>query len=113
MIQRIEIVRCTTNRFEITITDVNGSLFALQSGEKVLFGVKKSPDDVDYVFLKKITSGSNGVFVVTVNPADTAGIEPGHYCYDVGVQSGPAYYNVIKPSPFDIVANITNWGDGD
>ena len=113
MVQKIEIIRGTSNRFEVTITDASYNLYTLASGEKVLFGVKKNPTDEDYIFLKTITTGTNGVFVATVNPEDTADIEPGRYYYDVGLQAGAEYYNVIETSPFDVLVNVTNWGDGD
>lgn len=112
MVQGIKIIRGTTNRFEVTIIDADYDLYKLATGEKVLFGVKKRPQDEEYIFLKTITTGKDGVFSVTVNPEDTAGIAPGRYFYDVGLQSGAAYYNVIKPSPFDVLANVTKWGDG-
>ena len=113
MVQKIEVIRGTSNPFEITITDANHNLYTLGAGEKVLFGVKKDPDDQEYIFLKTITTGTNGVFAVTVDPEDTADIAPGYYFSDVGLQAGNDYFNVIEPSPFDILQNVTKWGDGD
>ena len=114
MVQRVQMVRGTTQSFEITITDAEYAPFKLAAGEKILFGVKRKPDDAEYIFLKKIYNGSReGVFNVTVYPEDTADIAPGRYYYDVGAQIGADYYNVIKPSPFDVLSNITKWGDAD
>lgn len=114
MVQRIQMVRGTTKRLEITVTDADYTPFKLAAGDVILFGVKEKPSDEEYVFLKKVYNGSqDGVYAVKVNPEDTANIAPGRYCYDVGAQVGAAYYNVIKPSPFDVLANVTKWGDGD
>lgn len=111
--QRIEIVRGTTNTFSITLTDANDALYTLASGEVLVFGIKKTPElDADPIVKKIATSGTDGVYSVTIDPADTSGLPIGSYWYDVGVQSGTKYFNIIKPSPFKIGKNVTKWGDG-
>lgn len=110
--KNVEIIRGTSNQFDITISDINGSLYTLKSGDKILFGVKKRATDTEYVILKTVTSGENGVYSVALEPDDTANLTFGKYFYDVGLETGDDYFNIIEPSLFEIKANITKWGDG-
>lgn len=112
MAQKIEIVRGTTNTFQIAVTDAEGREYALVSGEKVVFGIKKNPEDDEAIFVKTITKGIDGIYVATIEASDTEDLDPGKYFYDVGLRSGDKYYNIIEPSTFMILPNITRWGDG-
>ena len=111
MKQRIEIVRGTTKTLAITVTDTSNELYTLASGEKVVFGVKRKPEDDNAFIVKTVTSGENGVYSVTVMPSDTENIAYGNYFYDVGVLSGGNYHNIIEPSPFVVIPNATCRGD--
>ena len=84
----------------------------LGSGEVLLFGVKAKPEDSEYVVLKPVTVGANGVYTVNIAPEDTINVPYNRYVYDVGVQSGNNYYNIIPTSGFAILPNVTKWGDG-
>ena len=108
MKEPIAIVRGTTNTFEITVTDADGNLYTAGDGESLVFGVKKSPKDEDYTFKKTAVTGENGAYSVKVEPGDTEGLDFGRYFYDVGLQSGTDFFNVIPCSPFDICENITS-----
>ena len=111
MINKIEIVRGTTNPFSITVHDESGAIYALGSDEKIVFGVKRDPNDADFVVLKTAEfEADEGVFVVTLVPEDTLDLPCGTYYYDVGLQSGAHYFNIIKFSKFELVPNITRRG---
>ena len=111
MSQRIEIVRGTTKTLAITVTDSNNDIYTLEDGEKVVFGVKRKPEDSRPVILKTPTSGENGVYAMTITPADTEELPFGKYFFDVGILSGSNYHNIIKPRPFMILPNATKRGD--
>jgi len=116
----IEIVRGTSEIFKIAVADENGNSYALASGEKLVFGVKKKPtqDDSQCVLKKIITAASdNGLYEVKFDPADTASLPFGKYFYDVGLLSGNDYFPVIacedgRLPVFHIKPNITKRGDG-
>jgi hypothetical protein len=72
--------------------------------------VKKKHTDTDYVFVKGVKVGKDGVYTVNINPEDTEECDCCRYYYDVAVQSGENFYNVIEASVFDICKNITCWG---
>jgi hypothetical protein len=108
----IQMIRGTTQVFKISVTDANESPYVLGSGEFLLFGVKAKPEDNSYVVLKSVSSGAYGVYTVTLAPKDTFYMPYGRYVYDVGLQSGNDYYNIIPTSGFAVLPNVTKWGDG-
>lgn len=113
MVQAIEIVRGTTLPMILEITDANGSLYSLGTGERVLFGVKKEPKDESPIFvLTAAAQGATGQYSITIYPENTQALEPGRYWYDVGLESGGDYFNIIEPSGFTILPNITSKGAG-
>lgn len=108
MINKIKIVRGTTNIFNITINDESGAVYELTDGDKIVFGVKRDPDDTEFVLLKTASFvESEGVYSVTLAPEDTIDLKCVDYFYDVSLQSGDNFFNVIEPSPFTITPNIT------
>lgn len=113
MVQGIEIVRGTTVPIELEVTvDATGELYTAAAGEKILFGVKKEPTDAVPIFCRLMAAtGETGIYSVTLTPENTKGLAPGRYYYDVGLESGGEFYNIIEPSPFMILPNITGKGD--
>lgn len=109
--QKVELVRGTSLTLEITITDVYGNPYSMSSGQVVVFGVKQELDDEKLVIKKLVTTGSGGVFKVTLSPQDTESLEPGRYHYDVGLADGSEYHGVIDPNPFILKENVTKRGD--
>ena len=109
--QTIKIVRGTTNGFSVTVTDEDGEAYELQSGEFIRFGVKQTPTDTSYILTKTITEAdTNGDYVFTLTPTDTISLAFGSYWYDIGLQSGTDYFNIIPASPFEVTSNVTKWG---
>lgn len=108
----IEIVRGTSNTFEISITDSNDEQYNMTEGEVLVFGVKRKGNQEEVVILKKATESVDGVCTIEIDPSDTANLETGRYVYDVGLQSGGDYFNIIGQSQFNIQPNVTSWGDG-
>ena len=106
----ISIVRGTTNTLNVTLKDPDGGAYVLADGEVLRFGVKCSHADREYLIRKDLTSADykNGVYPVTLRPEDTASLPCCGYCYDVGVQSGEDYYNVIECSTLTVARNITS-----
>lgn len=112
MVQGIDMVRGTTVPISLEITDENGTPYALKSGEKILFGVKRHATDDAALFVKAAVAGDEiGTYVVTIYPEDTLELEAAKHYYDVGLESGGNYYNIVEPSPFMILPNITKKGD--
>ena len=109
----IAVIRGTTNVFEITVTDASGNLYNLSDDEKLLFGVKRSADDEVYTLIKTGVKSAGGVYTITISPADTESLECAAYLYDVAIQSGNDFYNVIEASKFRLNRNVTKWGCGD
>lgn len=109
----LSIVRGTSNSFGITVTDAEGNVFTLETGQVLVFAIKKRPKDEERVLVKPITHTVNGEYYLELSPADTADLAPGKYFYDVGMQHGESiFYNIIEASVFEIKPNISELGDG-
>ena len=51
---------------------------------------------------------NNGLYSIELVPSDTESLVPNTaYFYDVGLQSGIAYYSIIDTSKFYLVGNVT------
>lgn len=111
MKQDIEIIRGTTNTFNIEVKDADGAAYALAGGEKLVFGVKANKSNTAYDIVKILTSENanpSSGYELELCPEDTANLPCGRYCYDIGLQSGTDYYNIIECSHFIIAHNITS-----
>ena len=114
MVNKIKIVRGTTNVFNITVNDESGAVYQLNSGEKIVFGVKCDTDDAEFTLLKTANFvADEGVYTVTITPEDTVNLRCDDYIYDVGLQSGANFFSVIEPSPFIVEPNVTCRGCAD
>lgn len=109
MKQPLAIVRGTTKTMTISVTAEDGSVYTLEEGEILRFGVKKYPGDTAYLFSKDMSSSSlaDGVYTFKIDPADTEDLDFGCYYYDVGLQHGSEYFNVIPCSDFRVEYNVT------
>ena len=109
MKQPLAIVRGTTKTMTIGVTTTDGSAYELAEGETIRFGVKKHPGDLTYLFSKEMSASSlaDGVYSFKINPGDTENLDFGCYYYDVGLQHGNEYFNIIPCSDFRVEYNIT------
>lgn len=109
MRQPVAMIRGTTHILNISLTDSSNGSYNLPAGEVLRFGVKRRPTDRVYLIKKELTSANyeNGAYVLMLSPSDTEALQFGRYYYDVGLQSGTSYFNVIECSEFDILCNIT------
>lgn len=88
----------------IKLLDADGRQLRLSTGERLIFGVKKSYDDVSYLLKKVLNKDNeiNGEYTVSFTPEQMS-IIPGRYFYDVSVQypSG-VFIKIIPKSGFII-----------
>ena len=107
--QNVSIVKGTTNTFLISIEDANGNPYFLSNTEVLIFGVKTSEYAAEYILCKTITADDqvDEKYQFKLQPEDTEDMPFGTYLFDVGLQSGEEYYNIIKCSKFVLDANIT------
>lgn len=105
----ITIVRGTTKTVRFTLTDTEGNPRALADGEVLRFGVKKTADEETCLIEKELTDAEyeDGAYLLILNPADTENLKIDTYYYDLGLQNGPSYFNVIECSRFEVRRNIT------
>lgn len=107
--QAITMIRGTSAAFGVAVTDEGGNAYTLQSGETLRFGIKTTPTDANYIIVKDFsTQDSEGNYVFSLDPADTENLSFGAYWYDIGLQSGGDYWNVIPASAFNLAYNVTS-----
>lgn len=109
-----EIVRGTNMDIEYIIYYEDGSIYNLQDGDKIIFGVKENDvnsDNSKYIIKKIATSKDKinegyGIYFV---PSDTLNLEHKNYFYDVGIQTSDGkYYMTTECSIFKVRRAITS-----
>ena len=103
------IQRGTTKIINIVIYNDDDTIYTLESGDKLIFGVKKSLSAIDYTIKKESTSdGKDGDgYNITLEPADTQKLL-GSYLYEVALQTASGeYYIVIDCSEFVVTNTLT------
>lgn len=87
----------------ITIRDIQGEIYELQTGDILTFTIKVNCHTEDIIIQKVITTN-----VVSITPADTEALAYGAYWYDVQLTtSGEDIYTVIPPHRFNITPEVT------
>lgn len=108
MAHEIEIVRGTTNNFSLSIVDEDtGVHYVPRPGDIAVFGVKKCNTASGLVITKRASISEDGTAFFTICPEDTADLCCDKYLYDIGLESGTDFYNIIPATPFRITNNIT------
>lgn len=110
MQQPVTMVRGTTHTIIISLKDPAGNPRTLAADEVLRFGLKRFPEDNTCLITKELTTANadeNGDYLLILVPSDTINLEIGTHYYDVGLQNGTTYDNVIPCSPFKIGANIS------
>ena len=106
----IEIIRGTTNNFRIRITDSTGAPYVPAVTDRAIFGIKKNRNDQKLIITKTTKVSEDGTAFFTLCPEDTTDLCCDKYYYDVGLESGADYFNIIPPTPFYISYNVTKKG---
>lgn len=103
----LKMVRGSTQVLEICVQAPDGGPYILLEGDVIRFGIKDPEGRGEYLVKKESRSLLGGMTSVTIDPEDTIEMEPGRYCYDVGLQSGAAYFPIVKVSDFILEPNVT------
>ncbi len=99
--QTITLTRGDSARISLGITR-DGSDYDY-STDAVVFSVKRSTDDAEYVFQKEVTDGE-----IVIGPSDTEGLPYGSYVYDVQLTTaGGDVCTVIPPNTFQVAPEVT------
>lgn len=101
----IQLTRGDTARLAVPIiNELDGEEYVIQSGDTLVFSVKKTVSDTE-VLLEKVLKGEN---TFHIEPKDTAKMKFGHYKYDVQLTTaGGDVYTVIAPTTFEILSEVT------
>jgi hypothetical protein len=98
----VRMTRGDTAIFDLEITDPAGEPYELQDGDVVRFTIRKTPGSGD-IFVSK-----TGGIEIIIDPADTAKIPFGRYCYDVELTKADGTVDtIIPPTKFEICEEVT------
>lgn len=87
----------------VTIRDLNGDVYTLQTGDKLVFTLKINCNTQDIVIQKDITSNST----IAIEHNDTKSLPYGQYWFDVQLTTaGGDVYTVIDPHPWNITKEV-------
>ena len=88
----------------VTVYDLNGDEYELQTGDTMLFTIKINCETQDIVIQKDITEDS----IISLSHNDTKSLAYGSYVYDVQLTTaGGEVYTVIAPAIFNITKEVT------
>jgi hypothetical protein len=105
--QAIEIVKGTTNIFQVIVFDKFKKKYEPSSNEVLVFGIKQDCTQKSPIFQIESMIGDDNEIYFKIKPDHTQNLSCGEYVYDVGLVSGSDFYNIIEPSPFFIRENVT------
>lgn len=87
----------------VTIRDLNGDIYELQTGDKLVFTMKINCNTEDVIIHKDITSDS----IISILHNDTKDLPYGTYKFDVQLTTAGGYvYTVIDPHDFVIEKEV-------
>ncbi|MCD8150280.1 MAG: hypothetical protein LUE92_12150 [Clostridiales bacterium] len=100
----ITLTRGDTFKALISITDANGEAYTPVEGDSITFGVKANYTDDEVLILKDIPTDT---MLLTLDPADTAGLDFGNYVYDIELTTSDGeVYTFITKSSFILTAEV-------
>lgn len=104
----LRMIRGTTQTLEVRLLKPDGSAYEPCEGDVLRFGVRYDENSSRYELKKETADLEGGIGWFTLMPEDTMLMECGRFQYDIGLQSGELYHNVVPCSPFYLVPNVTS-----
>ncbi|MBC8585554.1 hypothetical protein [Youxingia wuxianensis] len=99
----MELTRGDTGRFTVSVQNQDGSPYSPASGDVMVFSVKKSVTDTEYLIHKTITGGQ-----VIIEPEDTQSLPFGNYVYDIQLTLENGDVNtIVPPSTFTVCGEVS------
>ena len=100
----IKLTRGDSATILVQIKDLNGDIYNLEPGDKLLFTMKRNCNTTEIVIQKDITSDS----IINITHDDTKNLDYGSYIFDVQCTlANGKVYTVIEPHLFIIENEVT------
>ena len=109
MNQDLSVIKGTSRYITVDLTDNDGNVYKLESGDKLIFGVKRDRYSTAYIIKKTLTADDelDGKYTFALTPEDT-NIFPCRYFYDIGLQFSDGEFQMVVPlSIFYIEGAVT------
>lgn len=99
----IQLTRGDSGIFNIDIKNPNGSTYVRESGDNLIFTVKKNTKITEILLQKEIDG-----LILQINPEDTENIPYGTYKYDIQLTTKTGeVFTVIGPNNFTLRSEVT------
>lgn len=113
-IRQLSSIRGDTKTLTLTFKNAAGVAYNIKNWA-VHFTLKQNATQPDsQAVLQKVvtsfadtTSGTSGVAVITLNPADTVNIEPGVYDFDIAVTTSENKVYTVMRGKYDLEYDVT------
>lgn len=112
--RRLSLTRGDTQAYTLTFQKSDGTLYCLKNW-MVIFTLKTnwSLPDSEASLQKKVTTfgdttgGTTGVATITLDPTDTADLEPGEYDFDIAVRTAANETYTVLKGKMDLEYDVT------
>lgn len=117
--REITVYKGTTKNIRLTVVEEDLMTRVDLTGATVFFCVKEDICDANFTFQKGNMAPLSGVTLlaqvdptigqldVVIDPADTADLTPGTYCYDIKIVLPSGTFLVVTPTNFFVKATIS------
>lgn len=102
----LQIVRGRSAQIRLAVYDGAETPHAWEDGERVIFAVKRNPDDDGRALEKSITPTSDGLVTIELLPTDTKELQLGTYWYEISLEAGDDILPLIECSMLDLMPDI-------
>lgn len=96
-------VRGTTIQIPVEAVFEDGTEYTFDPTDIVVFAMHK--DGSTTRALTKIARPDAGIVLIEIAALDTINLDPGIYIYEISVQSGTDFFNIIPPSVYELLEN--------
>lgn len=104
----ISMTRGDTESITLTLKDINDNIIELVTGDKIYFTVKDNVNTVVKIFQKVISTFTDGVAIIIIEPNDTKLLKYKDYVYDIQLTTvDQVITTIISPSRFRIEGEVT------
>ena len=94
-------MRGDTGCINVSLTS-DGEPYTMQTGDVIIFSVKRNTQDTEYVLQKTSNTGQ-----IIFNHKDTQNLTPGSYVYDIQLVTSIGQVQTLGPARYILQADVT------
>ena len=103
---RLIMTRGDSEAITVSLTE-DGVARPLVAGDTVYFTVKRTPNNVEKMLQKVVTTFTDGIALISIAPSDTASMAFADYAYDIQINLANGTVKTVVSSAFTILPEVT------